>query len=249
MARAYLIKAFETLGLAQFDTTYEQPFQYYNRKFKLKGKGTNLLGLIRGKRYPDSYMVVSAHYDHLGIRQDSVYNGADDNASGTCALLYLASYFLANPPNHSIIIAAFDAEEVGLQGAGHFVDEPPVPVDQLLLNINMDMIGRNVNNEIYICGTYHYPNLKKPLKRPARKSNLKVSFGHDDPNLEYGGDWTFASDHGPFHRTKIPFLYFGEEDHPDYHQPSDDFEGIMPEFYLQVLDLVRESIRQLDKKM
>ena len=138
---------------------------------------------------------------------------------------------------------------MGLQGAKHFVDEPTVLLENIILNVNMDMIGRNVNNEIYICGTYHYPQLKKPLKKIARKSALKVSFGHDEPNHKKLDDWTRSSDHGPFHQKKIPFLYFGEEDHPDYHKPGDDFENIMPEFYGETIRLIIQSIERLDSKL
>ena len=78
------------------------------------------MGKITGTKYPDSYLVLSAHYDHLGIRRGNIYNGADDNASGTVALLALAQYFRENPPKHSIIFAFFDAEELGLKGADRF---------------------------------------------------------------------------------------------------------------------------------
>lgn len=249
LARNHIIEVFESLGLEKINDSYEQPFQFYSRRLKKKGKGVNLIGLIKGTRAPEQYIVLTAHYDHLGIRQDSIYNGADDNASGTCALFYLASHFKRNPLAHSLLIVAFDAEELGLRGANHFVAEPPIPLEDILININMDMIGRNVNNEIYICGTYHNPTLRKILKKPAKKSILKVSFGHDNPKLKRGEDWTFSSDHGEFHKKKIPFLYFGEEDHPDYHQPSDDFSGIMPEFYFNTVQLVLESIRQIDRKI
>ena len=249
LARNHIVEVFEEIGLEKIDTTYEQSFPFYSRRLKKKGHGINLIGLIKGTSAPEQYIVLTAHYDHLGIRKDSIYNGADDNGSGTCALFYLASYFKENPPTHSILIVAFDAEELGLRGAKHFVEEPPVPLENIIVNINMDMIGRNVHNEIYICGTYHYPSLKKVLKKPTRKSALKVSFGHDNPKLERGDDWTFSSDHGEFHKKKIPFLYFGVEDHPDYHMPSDDFNRIMPEFYMNAVQLVLESIRQIDRKM
>jgi hypothetical protein len=249
MARAYLLEAFEDLGLEKVSGNYVHPFKFFHRIKKEKRDGHNLIGLIKGNKFPDQYLVLTAHYDHLGIRKDSIYNGADDNASGTAALLAIASHFTKNPPAHSILIVAFDAEELGLQGAKSFVDEPPFPREQLLLNINMDMIGRNVNNEVYICGTYHYPQLKKPLKKVRRKSPLKVSFGHDKPEDPKQDDWTRSSDHGPFHKEKIPFLYFGVEDHPDYHRPSDDFEAIMPDFYGNVIRLVIQSIEKLDRKL
>ena len=155
LARTYLIDQFEKIGLPPIDSSYVHDFVFWNRIYKKKFEGKNLLGYIEGTKYPNQYIVVSAHYDHIGIKKGKIYNGADDNASGTCALIEIADYFIQNPPQYSIVIASFDAEELGLQGARCFVDEPPVLKDSILLNINMDMISRNENNELYVCGTLH----------------------------------------------------------------------------------------------
>ena len=176
MARVYLVKEFEQTGLEKFGENYVHSFQFFHRIKKEKREGHNIIGWIRGKKNLDKFLVVSAHYDHMGIQEDSIYNGADDNASGAAALLAIANHFKLNQPDHSIIIVAFDAEELGLQGARHFVDEPPVPLEDILLNINLDMIGRNANNEIYIAGTYHYPNLKKPISRVIMLLFIKKIF-------------------------------------------------------------------------
>jgi len=106
------------------------------------------------------------------------------------------------------------------------------------------MIGRNENNELYATGTYHYPQLKAPLE--TLETSLTLLFGHDDPNDGRLMDWTSASDHSEFHEKGIPFIYFGEEDHPDYHKPTDTFENIDPEYYQEAVKLVIQAIQAYD---
>jgi len=248
LARTYLIDQFQKIGLEPFDEEYMVPIKFWNWMSKKKVNGFNLTGRIKGGKYPEKYIVVSAHYDHLGIKDGTIYNGADDNASGTWALIELADFYKKNPPQHSMIFVAFDAEELGLQGAKCFVDEPPVPRENIILNINMDMIGRNAKNELYICGTHHYPNLKKIIEPTTIQSPIQVLFGHDNPKSKQQ-DWTYSSDHGIFHKEKIPFLYFGVEDHKDYHKSTDDFENIQPAFYTQAAHLVLSCLMKIDQEL
>jgi len=247
-SRDFLVNAFDRLGFEMLDSTYRYPFGFLDRVFRNKMDGENIVGLIRGTQYPNQYLVLTAHYDHLGIFNEQIYNGADDNASGTCALLAIGAYFVKHPPKHSILIVAFDAEEKGLVGSDRFVDEPPVPKDAILLNINMDMISRNAKNELYICGTHHYPFLKAPINRLLKATPINVLFGHDDPNNYQVENWTSASDHGSFHQAKIPFLYFGVEDHPDYHKHTDDFDKIKPDFYISAVSFIGATLLSLDEE-
>jgi Zn-dependent M28 family amino/carboxypeptidase len=177
-----------------------------------------------------------------------IYNGADDNASGVAALLTFAQYFSKNRPSHSIMFVALDGEEMGHQGAKALVKDFPFPLDEVVLNINMDMISRNDNNELYASGTYHYPFLKESLLTLNKSKKINLIFGHDIPGTG-SDDWTLASDHAQFHLKKIPFIYFGVEDHEDYHQPSDTFENIHPEFYVSAVQLILQSIIKLDKDL
>lgn len=248
MARTHIVDQFEKIGLEPIEEEYIIPIKFWNWMSKKTVKGFNIAGMIKGEKYPEKYIVVSAHYDHLGIKDGTIYNGADDNASGTCALIELADFFCENLPAHSIIFVAFDAEELGLQGAKCFVDEPPVPIENIVLNINMDMIGRNAKNELYICGTHHYPQLKKIIEPSSTQSSIQVLFGHDNPKSKQQ-DWTYSSDHGIFHKEEIPFLYFGVEDHNDYHKSTDDFENIQPAFYTQATHLVLSCLIQTDKEL
>lgn len=247
LAGEYIRQRFEGMGLQAFPGGYFQPFQFYHRWTKTAYEGRNLIAYAAGTVYPDRYIVLSAHYDHVGLQGGQIHNGADDNASGASALLELARYFAAHPPRHSIIFAAFDAEELGLQGAAAFVDEPPVPLEHIRCNLNMDMIGRNAANELYVCGTRHYPFLRPPLEALALHSALAIRFGHDDPQAGPREDWTNSSDHARFHQQGIPFLYFGVEDHEDYHRPSDTFEKIMPGFVAPAAEFVLHSLLWLDE--
>lgn len=244
-AREYVVKRFTESGIKAFQNDYLQPFEFTGRAGK-KFNAANVLGYIEGKKFKDKYIVVSAHYDHVGIQNGEIYNGADDNASGTSALFALAAYFAKHRPAHTIIFAAFDAEESGLRGARAFLEKPPVAKEKIALNLNMDMIAHNDKNELYAAGTYHYPQLKPPLERVAKRAKMKLLLGHDRPELGKD-DWTNQSDHGVFHAAKIPFIYFGVEDHEDYHQPTDDFKNINQKFYVRAVETILAAVKTFDK--
>lgn len=240
-ARAYIIDQIKKSGLAPFVDGYEQPFSISETV-----TGVNILGVIPGKK--KGTIVISAHYDHLGIRNNMIYNGADDNASGTSALIAMIQYFKKNTPNHRLIFAFFDAEEMGLKGSAHFVNTLDLQKENVVLNINLDMVSRSDKNELYACGTFHYPNLKEGMKKIKTPAEIKLLFGHDDPALGKD-DWTRQSDQYNFHQKKIPFIYFGVEDHPDYHKSGDDFEKINPVFYKNSTETILMAVRTLDKKL
>ncbi len=243
-----LIKThFENAGLLQFDNDYDVPFTFMDEKTKKERQGTNIVGYIKGKTYAERYIVIGAHYDHLGIVNDTIYNGADDNASGTSALLHMANYFSKNQPEHSIVFAAFDAEELGLHGSKDFVAKPYIPLENIVLNINFDMISRNPKNEIYVVGTFQYPQFKPAIEAVANKSSLVVSYGHDDPDDKTKDYWMHSSDNAPFFEKDIPNITFSEEDHPGYHKATDDTEATNPEFYINVVKLIKASIESIDQ--
>ena len=247
-ARAYVLRAFRDAGLRPFGDAFEAPFATAGRDGRER-RGVNVVGHVRGRTNPERYLVVSAHYDHVGVRDGATYNGADDNASGTGALIELARWFAAHPPEHSLIFAAFDGEEVGLIGAGAFVRQPPVPAERIVLNVNMDMVGRNARNELYAAGASHYPFLRPYLDSVAARAPITLRLGHDDPNGPRQDDWTTQSDQGQFHRARIPFVYFGVEDHPDYHRPTDDAERLAPAFYAGAAATVLDAVRTLDRNL
>jgi acetylornithine deacetylase/succinyl-diaminopimelate desuccinylase-like protein len=160
-ARAFLVSEMRRLELDPVNGSYEQPFVFPRRNRPDSVRGANVLAMVRGTRTPERVVVVSAHYDHVGTRDGTIYNGADDNASGTAALLQLAAHFQRNRPAHSILFAFFDAEEMGLTGARAFVANPPVPLAQIAANVNMDMVARGDNGVLWAVGTTPHPQMKR----------------------------------------------------------------------------------------
>lgn len=250
-AQAFLQSRFEALGLKRFGAGYAQPFSFTHhsikaiftpgRPFKTEyPSAVNYIGYLAGSALPERVLVVSAHYDHLGLKDGQLYLGADDNASGVAAMLAVAAWFKAHPPRHTIVFAAFDGEELGKQGARAFLAALPFPKAQLAFNLNLDMVSRNDNNEIFAAGTSHTPSLAPLVAQAAARHAVKVKLGHDRSQLVAGTveNWTDSSDHGPFHDAGVPFLYFGVEDHADYHQPGDTFEHIEPAFFTRVANLL-----------
>jgi Zn-dependent M28 family amino/carboxypeptidase len=261
-AQAFLQSRFEALGLKHFGATYAVPFAFTHtsikglvtpgRPFKTAyPSAVNYIGYIPGRATPERFIVVSAHYDHLGEKAGKLYPGADDNASGVAAMLAIAAWFKAHPPRHSIVFAAFDGEELGLRGARAFLAALPFAKEQLALNLNLDMVSHNDNNEIFVAGTSYTPSLKPLVAQAAARHTVKVRLGHDRSMLVAGSveDWTDSSDHGPFHEAGVAFLYFGVEDHADYHAASDTYEHINPAFFSSVANLLVDVAATLDANL
>jgi Zn-dependent M28 family amino/carboxypeptidase len=240
-ARDHITKRFVDVGLKPIG----QAFPVRVRGQETPAKGINFIATIEGKKKADKFIVITAHYDHLGVRNGQIFNGADDNASGTAALFAIASYFKKNQPEHSLIFVALDGEEKGLLGAYHFVANPPVAKASMVLNVNMDMISRNDKGELYASGTRKYSQLKPALEKVQKTAGVKLLLGHDDPSTGRD-DWTNQSDHYAFHAAKIPFIYFGVEDHKDYHKSTDDFAAIQPEFYVKAVETILGALKELD---
>jgi len=238
-ARAFIERSLAEAGVRPVGDAYAHPFTWSERA------GQNLVALVSGTDVPDRYIVLTAHYDHEGIRDGEIYNGADDNASGVAALLAIARAISAEPLRHSLVLAATDAEESGLQGARALVADPPVPLEAVLLNVNLDMVAR-ADGVLWAGGAYHTPALRPVLEAVTAEPPLTLRLGHDRPNAPEGDDWTSASDHGPFHEAGIPFVYFGVEDHADYHRPTDDFERVDADEYVASVRTVLAALRALD---
>jgi Zn-dependent M28 family amino/carboxypeptidase len=250
-ARAFVRMAFAEIGLDPAGTSgFEQPFRLA-RSPQPTNTAANLIGGIKGTAATSETIVITAHYDHLGVRNGVVYPGADDNASGIAALLAIARYIKTNPLRHPVLVAALDAEELGVQGAKAFLAHPPRPIREMALNINLDMVSRSNRNEIFAAGTHHSPWLKPILDDVQRRARVRISYGHDRPTAVGGtrDDWTLLSDHGAFHQAGVPFVYFGVEDHPDYHEPTDTAEKIDPVFFRNVVAMVLEAVITLDREI
>ena len=254
MAQKYILDALTSLDLVEpLYPDFIQKFSFEDRRTKkMVVDASNIVAFIPGSA-SKKVIVVTGHYDHVGIGRpnaagDSIYNGADDNASGTAALLVLAEYFSKNRPLHGMVFVALDAEELGLQGAKALVENFPIPLEQVLLNVNMDMLSRSEAKEVYASGTYYYPRFKTILEKTTTVGTATLRFGHDIPGTG-SDDWTKSSDHGAFFDKKVPHLYFGVEDHVDYHQASDEFSRIHTEFYVDTVNLLLKALLALDREL
>ncbi|HEX7024296.1 MAG TPA: M20/M25/M40 family metallo-hydrolase, partial [Gemmatimonadales bacterium] len=227
-ARRYLLERLRALRLAPFGGRYEHPFTLRRDSTE----AVNLFALVPGKRAGAPYIVLSAHYDHVGIRRGEIYNGADDNASGTAAVLAIAASLLRQPLQHPVIVALFDAEEAGLQGARAMLsDSALVRRDRIAFDVNLDMVSHSDSGVLWVAGSSYHSELRPLLDSLAAAAPVTLRIGHDRKGVGGEDDWSGSSDHGPFLAAGIPFLYFGVEDHKDYHKPTDDPETVTVAFF------------------
>ena len=205
----------------------------------------NVLAYLPGKT--DEYVIIGAHYDHLGRgNYDSlapsqigqIHPGADDNASGTAGVLELARVFapMKGQLQRGILFASFAGEELGLLGSAHWVQQPTLPLDKAVAMLNMDMIGRIKDDKVYIGGVGTGSTLKSTLEQADSRSNFKI---------EYSAGGYSASDHTSFVTKHIPVLFFFSGLHSDYHKPSDTWEKINPEAAARLVDVVGNTGLQL----
>lgn len=245
-ARAWLIRELSAIGVKPLGDRFEMPFTLRQRTPSPDSIGTNVIARIPGRSAGGPVLVLSAHYDHVGVRNGEIYNGADDDASGCVVLLAIAEQLLKSPPQHDVILAFFDAEEGGLQGARAFVANPPLPLGRVAVNVNLDMVARQDGGALWVAGTSHYPALRPYAEAAAKNATVPIRFGHDTKGGKPGDDWTNSSDHGAFHAKGVPFLYLGVEDHADYHKPGDDADKVDPTFFRGTMEFAAALVRSLD---
>lgn len=245
-AKAYIVGQLTAMGAKPAFGTYEQVVKLPARAGS-DTLGANIAVRIPGRRSGGKTIVASAHYDHLGVRDGVVYNGADDDASGCVALLTMTERLLRQPADHDVILVFFDSEERGGHGAKTFVANPPVPLERIAFDLSLDMVSRQDGKALWVSGTSHYGFLKPFADSVAQKSAVPIRFGHDTKDLKPGDDWTGSSDHKAFHDRGIPFLYLGVEDHPDYHKPGDDADKIDPAFYRGAVEFAYSLLRAVDR--
>jgi Zn-dependent M28 family amino/carboxypeptidase len=194
----------------------------------------------------NEYVALGAHYDHIGIgipvNGDAIYNGADDDGSGTTALLSIAEALSKAPirPKRSVLFVWHAGEEKGLWGSRYFTDNPTIPLDHIVTQINIDMIGRSKKegdtnsrnrelsgpNEIYVIGSKMMSTELGDLSEAVNKGYLNLSFNYryDDPNDP--NRFFFRSDHFNYARKGIPIIFFFDGEHEDYHRPGDSPDKI-----------------------
>jgi Zn-dependent M28 family amino/carboxypeptidase len=240
-ARAFVLAQFRVMGLDTLPRGALESFAAPGGR----GNGANVIGLLQGRTRPGRIILVTAHYDHLGVQGGAIYNGADDNASGTAAMMAIAAWFHANPPQNTMMFVALDGEEEGLLGASALVRDHAVPIDSVLLNVNLDMVSRSVNRQLFAVGPARYPGLLPYLSAVACRARVTLMLGHDK-GWSGSEDWTMESDQGVFYGAGIPFVYFGVEDHADYHKPTDDVSRIDPGFFAAATRAIALFVAQVD---
>jgi hypothetical protein len=258
-AAAYLVSEHRRMGLepAGESGTYYQRYPFTGRR-GVAGAAPdrpvsyppNVVAVFRGShpQLRDEYVVLTAHFDHVGVGRpvdgDSVYNGADDNASGTAALLEVAKAFSTLPerPARSVIFLHVSGEEHGLIGSRYYSDNPTVPIGRIVANINADMIARNAPDSIVVIGKT-YSTMGEVVERMgARHPELGLTVA-DDPWPQER--FFYRSDHFNFARLEIPSLFFFSGVHEDYHQPSDTVDRIDPDKAARVAKLIFYTTQEI----
>ncbi len=252
-AAAYLARRYRSLGLTELVPGYLQPFDALSAQDAHMGRTQprptqNVVALLRGRdpALRDEYIVIGAHFDHLGRSPmfamdpeagDAIRNGADDNASGTAAVLDLARLLKANPPRRSVIFVNFSAEELGVLGSSWFVNHPPVPIERMVAMLNFDMVGRLRNDKLIVYGTSTATELK------AIVDSANAVAGSAMFRISGGGDGYGPSDQSSFYAKDIPVLHFFTDLHEDYHRATDDADKINAGGEARVVELALRVAR------
>jgi hypothetical protein len=218
---------------------------------RIRKEVSNVIGMLPGQdeKFSGECIVVGAHYDHLGLGDQhslapsqigQVHHGADDNASGTSAVLELADGFahLSPVPTHTLVFVTFAGEETGLLGSSYYTSHPVCSLDKTLAMVNMDMVGRVSKNKLYVGGTGTSPGFKKLVEDADRNVGL---------DLNYSASGYGASDHMSFTVRSVPVLFFFSGLHSDYHKPSDTWDKINAEDGAKVVQLVAQVVNGLDQ--
>ena len=194
----------------------------------------NVVGYWEGHdpELKNELVIIGAHYDHVGVRGEDVYNGADDNASGTAGVMEIAEAFTqcSEKPKRSLLFITFTGEEKGFFGSYHYTDHPIFPLENTIAMLNMDMISRNDTTEVAIIGAPTSSDLKA-INEEANK-NIGMTLAYDQEK------YFMRSDHYPFYRKNIPVLFYNTRDTPDLHKPTDDPEKTIPEKMANISRLV-----------
>lgn len=220
-ARSYLIREFQSLRLEPlFDGSFTQDVPDREPGPAIgRNVGAKLVG--EDPKLRDEWVIVAAHFDHLGVRDGVLYPGADDNASAVAMMLEVARCLAESPerPRRSVMFVGFDLEERGLFGSRYFAEHPPVPLARVALFVTADMIGRSLagvgTDFVFVMGTERWPASRSWIREEAEGKPLRVG--------TLGADLLLVdrSDYGPFRSRRVPFLFFSTGENPCYHSPRD----------------------------
>lgn len=252
-AAAFIARRYAALKLTTPFPGYRQQFEALSAEDAHLGRTTprhsqNVVAVVPGtdSRLRGEYVVIGAHFDHLGRStdfaldpeaKDAIRNGADDNASGTAAVMELARIFRLAPARRSLMFVNFSGEELGLLGSHWFADHSPVALDSVALMVNFDMVGRLRDNKLIVYGR----GTGKELWAEVDSVNSTIADGHFAIS---GSDDGFGpSDHSSFYAKNVPVLHFFTDIHDDYHRATDDAEKINAPGEARVVDLAAGIIR------
>lgn len=248
-AAAYLENLYREYGLRPAGTDGS-----YLQRFPLRGgQAVNVLAMIPGRDpvLRDEYIVVSAHLDHVGIgtpvNGDSIYNGADDNASGTTALLEMARVLASLPegerPRRSVIVAHVSGEEYGLLGSRYWTDNPTVPIGNVVANVNADMVGGDAHRDTVAVIGGEYSTLGTVIREVnATLPELSLQL---TPDLWPQENYFFRSDQLNFMRKEIPAIFLFNGEHRCYHQPCDDITFVSAAKVARVSRLLAHTVMEV----
>jgi hypothetical protein len=241
----HLADAFRRLGLRPaFGASYFQPIPSPAGQAGFVGR--NVVAMLPGgdPALRDEWLLLGAHFDHLGKRGGVLHPGADDNATGVAMLLEVAEHFAlcGRRPRRTLVFAAFDQEEEGLLGSKHFACQPPLPWGGLKAALTADMLGRSMANVmdeyVFVLGSECSPGLRRLVAGVAAPRGLTVG--------RLGADVIGTrSDYGPFRDRRVPFLFLSTGQHPDYHRPTDTPERVDYRKLQRVSVWVRDLLRRL----
>lgn len=244
-----LFAAEQQINTSRKPLSYELPYTNATLETHIRftqSPTSNLIGVVTGTdpSLSREYVVVGAHYDHLGLGDENsrattsepaIHYGADDNASGTAGVLELARRMTENPPKRSVVFMAYTAEEKGLLGSKHWVSTPTLPLDNIVAMVNMDMIGRLKDNKLNVHGVGTSPEWTTTISAATEGTGLIVSTTSDG----FG-----PSDHASFTPKRIPVLHFFTGLHSDYHRPSDTWDKLNYEGMATIIDAVERTVRR-----
>lgn len=240
-AGVYMVNYYKSLGIS-FPETLGSYYQKVPAEYMQKRGGSNLpdseniLAFVEGSEKPEEIIVISAHYDHVGTKNGVVYNGADDDGSGTVAVMEIAKAFQSakkagNGPKRSILFLHVTGEEHGLFGSEYYSDNPVFPLANTVVDLNIDMIGRDDPENrgkkyVYVIGSDMLSSELKVINEAANKKtvNLELNYKYDDPQDPQR--LYYRSDHYNFAKNNIPVAFYFDGIHEDYHKPTDDVEKI-----------------------
>jgi hypothetical protein len=256
-AAAYIARRYRALNLKAPFPDYQQRFVARSAAMAHSGdtagmKTQNVVAILPGTDpvLRNQYIVIGAHFDHLGRTTqfatdpragNVIRNGADDNASGTAAVLQLARMLSVSRPRRSVIFANFTGEEEGLLGSEYLVQNSPVPLDSIVAMLNFDMVGRLRNEKLLVFGSASAAEFRALLD----SANVRATPAF---NIQGGGDGFGASDNSSFYAKNIPTLHFFTDSHDDYHAATDDVEKINASGEARVVDLAFNTIKELDAR-